>query len=514
MSQVGKNRKLTNTVFSWYIRRHYRKNIQYFLKHPFEVQQDLIDGFLQTAKDTVWGKFHDFQNIRNYKDFKQQLPITDYPVLQPYIQRMMNGEPDVLWPGQITWFSKSSGTTAAKCKYIPVTNESLQECHLKGGHDIMAAWCHHMPQSKIFSGKGMGMGGSHAPFSEYPKTNIGDVSAIMMETMPFYGRFFFTPDLDTALMGNFEDKLERMAHQVINENVTNLSGVPSWTLVLFRRILEITGKSNMLEVWPNFELYIHGGVSFKPYREEYKRFFPGDQVHYLEVYNASEGFFGAQLDVGIDDIHLLLDNGVFYEFIPAGEWDKKNPTVLGLNEVELGKSYALVITTNAGLWRYMPGDTVVFTSINPFKIKITGRMKHFLNVFGEEVIVENTDQALAYAATECGATINEYTVGPVFMQGESKGGHEWLVEFIQEPSDLDIFSKILDDKMKDLNADYEAKRFKSMALESLKVVSLKKGSFHEWLKSKGKYGGQHKVPRLSNDRKYVDEILEFVQKQS
>lgn len=514
MNQKIKSRKLTNSVFSWYIRRHYKKNIRYFLEHPIEVQQDLIKDLLHTAKDTVWGKFHDFQSIKNYNEFRERVPVSAYPALHPYILRMMNGEADVLWPGQIKWFSKSSGTTAAKCKYIPVTNESLQECHLKGGHDIMAAWCHHMPQSKVFSGKGLGMGGSHGPFSENPKTNVGDVSAIMMETMPFYGKFFFTPDLDTALMDNFEDKIERMAHQVIQENVTNMSGVPSWTLVLFRRILEITGKSNMLEVWPNFELYIHGGVSFRPYREEYKRFFPGDQVSYLEVYNASEGFFGAQLDVGIDDMHLLLDNGVFYEFIPAGEWDKKEPLVLSLNEVEVGKTYALVISTNSGLWRYTPGDTVQVTSTNPYKIKITGRMKHFLNVFGEEVIVENTDQALASAAEQCGATVNEYSVAPIFMKGDSKGGHQWLIEFIRAPKDLATFSKTLDDELKKLNADYEAKRFKSMALEQLQVVPLPEGSFHSWLKSKGKYGGQHKVPRLSNDRKYVDEILEFIGKQA
>ncbi|NRA50656.1 MAG: GH3 auxin-responsive promoter family protein, partial [Phaeodactylibacter sp.] len=362
-----------------------------------------------------------------------------------------------------------------------------------------------------FECKSMIMGGSLFPFEPFPKTTYGDVSAIMIQNMPAVGRPFFTPDFKTALLHDWEVKLEKLAQIGANEpEMVMIGGVPTWTVVLFRRILELTGKHNMLEVWPKFQGYIHGGVSFTPYRKQFEAFFPSDEISYQEIYNASEGYFAAQDDFSRDDMLLLLNNGVYYEFLPMSEWHKPNPIAVPLHEVQVGKNYALVITTNAGLWRYTPGDTVTFTSTTPYRIKITGRTKQFVNAFGEEVMVENTDQALHVACQQTGAIVSEYTVAPVYFEGNSKGGHQWLVEFEKEPADESKFVRLLDLALQSANSDYEAKRSKNLALEELQLHTLPPGTFHDWMRSKGKFGGQHKVPRLANHRKYVEEILNYL----
>ncbi len=498
---------LANTLFRWFISMHYR-NIQRWLHDPHGAQAQVWHELIAAAKDTEWGRKHHFQTIKTVADFQENLPISEYDDLKPYIERMMQGEADVLWHGVVQRFSKSSGTTSDKSKFIPVSDENLDTCHLKGGHDIMAAWYHNNPNSQLYKGKLMALGGTHKPLETHPDTLIGDVSAIMLDTMPFYAKYYFAPTLDVALMDKWEDKIEQMAQQLIKENITMMSGVPTWTLVLLRRISEITGKQNLLELWPNFEYYAHGGVSFEPYIAQFRQFFP-EKVRFVNVYNASEGFFAAQLDNEGSDMTLLVDNGIFYEFLPLQELEKEKPKALQLHEVELDTNYALLISTNAGLWRYLVGDTVRFTSRKPYKIQISGRTKHFINVFGEEVMVENTDRALAKTCEELGGTINEYTVAPVFMSGASgKGGHEWLIEFETQPTDLQLFAQHLDENLKQLNSDYEAKRYQNIALNPLLLHVAPIGTFHNWLRKKDKYGGQHKIPRLSNERKYLEEIME------
>jgi len=488
------------------------QTIHAYMKDPEAAQKVWFDKLVSKAKDTEWGKTHGFSDINSISDFQQAVPIGDYESLKPHIQKMMHGEADILWPGHIKWFSKSSGTTNDKSKFIPVSYENLQQCHLKGSHDTIALWYSSNPDTQLLSnGKGLIMGGSLQRFAEHPDTVIGDVSAIMLSNMPFYGKYFHTPTIDIALMSEWEAKIERMAHQVIKESLTNVGGVPTWTIILFRRILELTGKKNILEVFPNFELYMHGGVSFTPYREQFKAFLPSDTVQYREIYNASEGFFASQYAKDDNGMLLLLDNGSFYEFLPMSELNSPNAKVLSIDEVELDTNYALLISTNAGLWRYLIGDTIKFTSLYPHLIQITGRTKHFINVFGEEVMVENSDKALTMACQATGAQVCEYTVGPIFLS-EGKGGHEWFVEFEKMPDNIAIFSEILDKSLQSINSDYEAKRYKSMALESLVLNPVPKGCFYEWLKSKGKYGGQHKVPRLYNSRQYIDELKDFVKK--
>jgi hypothetical protein len=499
---------LVNKSFSWFFQRRY-KYVEKYLNNPHRIQAVELQNLLQAAKNTVYGKKYHFASIKDYNHFSERLPVCDYEDLKPYIRRMMLGERDVLWPGIIEWYSKSSGTTSDKSKYIPVTPKNLKHCHIKGGWDSMTFLYHQHPDLKIFGSKNLVMGGSIAPYHENPKTKIGDVSAIMLNHLPFYTRPFYTPDFETALSPNMEEKINKMAQIVPQEDVTMIGGVPTWVVVLFRKILEQTGKDNILEVWPNLKVYMHGGVSFKPYREQFRQFLPREDFIYQEIYNASEGFFAAQDDMDEDGMALFLDNGMYFEFIPSGEWEKEKPMPIPLEAVEEGKNYAIVISTNSGLWRYVPGDTVMFTSTKPYRIKVTGRTKHFINAFGEEVMVENTDAALAATCRETGAIATEYTVCPVYFNNGSKGGHEWLIEFEKEPSNLESFSIILDNNLKKLNSDYEAKRYKDMALERLQIQILPKGTFFQWLRSKGKFGGQHKIPRLSNHREYVEEILKF-----
>ena len=456
-------------------------------------------------------KMHDFRRIRTPQDFARQVPVQDYESLKPYINRMMHGERNVLWNGQVRWFSKSSGTTNDKSKYIPVTIGNLKTCHLKGSWDTSALIYKNRPELTTFAGKMLVMGGSVSPFEPFPLVQTGDVSAIMIKHLPSVGSYIYAPSLDIALMPNSEEKIDRMAHALIKEDMRCIGGVPTWTVVLMRRILEITKKDHLLDVWPNLQMYIHGGVSFMPYRQTFKELIPKKDFIYWEIYNASEGFFSTQYTIGGDDMLLLLQNGVYYEFLPESEWSSSSPQAIPLADVEIGKHYAPVITTNAGLWRYVPGDTVVFTSKMPYKIQVSGRTKQFVNAFGEEVMVANTDYALAQTCQQFNAQVSEYTVAPIYFSGENgKGGHEWLIEFEREPRDLAAFNQTLDVNLQKINSDYEAKRFKSMAMECLRLRLVPRGTFHNWLKMKGKYGGQSKIPRLANHRQYIDEISNLV----
>lgn len=498
-----------NSILGKYLRSRMRR-IEWFMEKPHEAQEAWFQKLIRNARNTEWGKKYDYLSIKTQKDFANIVPIQDYESLKPYIERMMLGEKNILWQGSTKWFAKSSGTTSDKSKFIPVSQEHHQKCLIQGTKDTLSLYYHNNPNANIFQGKGIVMGGASELFDKYPKTKYGDVSALMLEYMPAIAKYFYTPDMKTALMKDWEPKIKRIAEITSKENVTNLGGVPTWTIVLFREILEQTGKENILEVWPNLEIYIHGGVSFTPYHEQFQQFLPSDQVHLLEIYNASEGYFSIQSDLKQDDMLLLLDNGIYYEFLPTSEWGKDEPKAIPLSAVEIGQNYAIVISTNSGLWRYMPGDTMKFTSTSPYKIKITGRTKHFINAFGEEVMIENTDKALAMTCREMVASVQEYTVAPIYIKGDDKGGHEWLIEFDNPPKDLEAFSRLLDKNLQAVNSDYEAKRYKDMALDCLTIHSLPSGTFHSWLKGKGKYGGQNKVPRLANHRKYLEEILEMV----
>ncbi|MEO1262748.1 MAG: GH3 auxin-responsive promoter family protein [Bacteroidota bacterium] len=511
-------RKLTNTLFHQYLRFRMR-HIRRYMADPHSVQKYWFERLLLTARDTEWGKKYSFRSIKSLRQFANRIPIQDYDSLKPFIGRMMMGEKDVLWSGRVRYFSKSSGTTSDKSKFLPVSSQNLKFCHVGGSWDTTALFYDQRPDAELFQRRSMLMGGSLNRHEHFQKTFVGDVSAVMISHMPWIAKPFFTPDFATALMPDFEEKINRMVENCSREDVVMIGGVPTWTVVLFRKILEHTGKKNMLEVWPNFQVYIHGGVSFMPYREQFQKFFPdvnasGKKVSYQEIYNASEGYFGIQSDLEEDDMLLLLDNGIYYEFLPMEEWHKENPKAIPLEAVEIGKNYAIVISTNSGLWRYTPGDTITFTSILPYKIKITGRTRQFVNAFGEEVMVENTDKALAMTCQKTGASALEYTVAPVFLKGENKGGHEWLVEFEREPANLHQFIHLLDQNLQHINSDYEAKRYRNMALNELLLRPMPSGTFHNWLKMKGKYGGQHKVPRLSNERKYVEEILAFLDRQT
>jgi hypothetical protein len=480
--------------------------IESWMLHPADSQREVLQDLVTTAQYTQFGHQYGFENLFNVKEFKQTVPVHEYDDIKPYIEAMMNGEENVLWPTPVSWYAKSSGTTSDKSKFIPVTEESLRDGHYKAAKDVLTLYYNNFPASDLLTGKGLVIGGSHEVKSLNEDIHFGDLSAVLMQNAPFWSNWIRTPDLSIALMSEWESKIEKMAESTIPENITSISGVPTWTIVLFRRILEITGKASISEVWPNLELYLHGGVSFVPYREQLHQLI-GKPINYLEMYNASEGFFAAQDLPGEEGMLLFTDHGIFYEFMPLEEYGKKFPQTFGLHQVELGKNYAPVITTNGGLWRYIVGDTIQFTSLSPFRIRVSGRLKHFINAFGEELIVDNSDRAIAMACEQTGAIVNEYTAAPVYFSNEGNGAHEWLIEFDREPSSLNDFTYELDQALKTLNSDYEAKRHKSIALSMPIVHTLKKGTFHHWLQQKGKLGGQHKVPRLSNDRKILEEIL-------
>jgi hypothetical protein len=499
---------ILTSIINWLnVKRVHQMDL--FKKYPAEVQQDTFQRLLNRAEETEWGRKHRFGSISTFRDFQSSMPIQTYDDVKPYVDRLRQGESNLLWPGEIKWFAKSSGTTNDKSKFIPVSAESLKDCHFKGAKDVLAIYCQNNPETRIFSGKGLTLGGSHKIDNYNAQSYYGDLSAILIENQPFWTEFIRTPSQEVALLEKFEEKLERIAGETVNENVTSIAGVPSWNLVMLKYLLEHTGKKNILELWPSLELFIHGGVSFSPYREQFKRLIPSDKMNYQETYNASEGFFAIQDDPYSSDMLLMLDYGIFYEFIPMEEVDKPSPEAVTIEQVEKDIDYALVISTNSGLWRYMIGDTVRFTSVFPHKIIISGRTKHFINVFGEEVIVDNADKALRIACDKTGTEITDYTAAPVYMNDEHQGAHEWIIEFTNPPADLDYFATLLDHALMALNSDYEAKRYRNFTLDKPIVHAAKQGSFYRWLQEKGKLGGQNKVPRLSNERKYIEELLEI-----
>jgi hypothetical protein len=497
---------LINTIITWLnVKRMHQ--IKLFKEYPFEVQQEMLFKLIQNAKDTEWGKKYNYAGINTIEEFQDRIPVQTYDQIKRYVNRLRKGEKNLLWPGDIKWFARSSGTTSAKSKFIPVSKEALEDCHFRGSKDVVAIYTANHPDTKILTGKALTLGGSHKINNFSNQSYFGDLSAILIENAPFWADFLRTPDHKIALIEEWEEKLEKITKATINENVTNIAGVPSWNLVMIKYILNFTGKNNLLEVWPNLELFIHGGVSFIPYRKQFEKLIPSEKMNYMETYNASEGFFGIQDDLSRNDMLLMLDYSVFYEFIPIENINDKNSKALTIAEVEVSKNYAIVISTNGGLWRYMIGDTIIFTSVNPHRFKISGRTKHFINAFGEEVIIDNATRALNIACNKTGAQIREFTAAPVFMDENRKGSHEWLIEFEIPPSDLDYFTSALDHALMSLNSDYEAKRYKNITLDRPIVRSMEKGAFYTWFEKKKKLGGQNKIPRLSNDRNYIGELL-------
>ncbi len=501
--------EVLNTFVAWLFKSRLGQ-IENFKQNPITIQDSIFRQLIEAGKKTEFGKEFHFSNIKTYEDFARQVPISDYEGLKPYIDKTMKGTQNVIWNTDIEWFSKSSGTTSSRSKYIPVTTESLEECHFKGGKDMISLFLSNNPDSKVFLGKSLTIGGTLEtnPLNPEGTARAGDISAVIMQNLPIWAQFIRTPSLETALMGEWEAKIEKMATETMNENVTSIAGVPTWTIVLIQKILELKKAKNILEVWPNLEVFFHGAVAFGPYRNLFKELIPSDKMQYMETYNASEGFFGLQDQKDSDELLLLLDYGIFYEFIPMEELDKENPQVISLADVKVGKNYALVISTNAGLWRYKIGDTVKFTSTYPFRFHISGRTRHFINAFGEEVIVENAEKAIELACEATGATIANFTAAPVYFDSSgSKGAHEWVIEFRTPPEDLNQFRDLLDQSLRKINSDYDAKRYKDLALNAPIIHQAPEGLFQSWMAKRGKLGGQHKVPRLSNNREYLDEIL-------
>jgi hypothetical protein len=497
-------RVITKTISL--LNRERLNKIAFFRKYPSEIQSITLFALLKKAADTEWGRKYAYSSIDSIKQFQSVVPVQSYEDFIPWMERLRNGESDILWPGKIKWFAKSSGTTSAKSKFIPISEESLKNCHYRASKDVMAIYIDNNPETRLLPGKALILGGSHKINKTGDHSLVGDLSAILIENTPAWFDLVRTPKKEIVLLDDFEKKLELITKSTINENVTSLSGVPSWFLTLIKYVLSYTGKTNLADVWPNLEAFFHGGISFTPYRELYKSLIRRDKMNYMETYNASEGFFGIQDDPATNDMLLMLDYGIFFEFIPADKTGDSSASPLTIAEVEKGVNYAIVISTNSGLWRYMIGDTIVFTSTYPYKFKISGRTKLFINAFGEEVIMDNADKAIDSACVATGAIINEYTAGPVFMGAASKGSHEWLIEFEKEPSDLLLFTEVLDETLKTVNSDYEAKRFRDINLVMPVVRPVPKGAFNRWLLSKNKFGGQNKVPRLSNNRDIIEEM--------
>ncbi|MCO6482875.1 MAG: GH3 auxin-responsive promoter family protein [Flavobacteriales bacterium] len=495
-----------NALFAFLMKKRIQQ-IELFRDNPHEAQLEVFHRLMQAARYTEWGRTYGYGDIKDPNEYRRRVPLQDYVQLKPWVDRMRGGEQNLLWPTDIRWFAKSSGTTNAKSKFIPVSREALEECHYKGGKDLLALHFAMYPQSQLYKGMSMVVGGSSAGEPLRQDAYTGDLSAIIIRNLPLWVEVRRTPVIETALMENWEEKVERMARETMREDVRSIAGVPSWTLVVLRRVLELTGKANILEVWPNLELFMHGGVSFRPYREQYHKLMPSEAMNYLESYNASEGFFGITDEHGSDSLLLMLDYGIFFEFIPVKELEAEQPPTKLLHEVEAGQEYALVISTNAGLWRYMPGDTVRFTSTNPYRIVVSGRTRSFINAFGEELIVENADRGIEHACQATGAVVSDYTAGPVYMNGLARGGHEWVIEFEERPDDLEHFTSVLDRTLRGLNSDYDAKRSTDTVLQRPRVHAVPKGTFHHWMKGRGKLGGQNKVPRLCNDRQVLDQLL-------
>ncbi len=480
--------------------------IENWISDPIAAQREVLQHLITAAQYTEFGRKYNFSKLFSIRDYKKNVPIHEYDDIKHFIKRMMDGEVNILWNTPVNWFAKSSGTTSDKSKFIPISDESLKDTHFQASKDVLTNYYKNFPESDLLTGKSLVVGGSHQVNQVNDDINYGDLSAVLMQNTPFWGHWIRTPELSIALLDEWENKIEKLAHITMNENVTSLAGVPTWTIVLIKRILELSGKQHLKDVWPNLELYIHGGVSFVPYREQLDRLI-GKPINYLEIYNASEGFIAAQDKLDDDGMLLFTDHGIFYEFMPVDEYGKDNPKTIGLKDVVLNKNYAPVISTNGGLWRYLIGDTIQFTLLQPYKIKVSGRLKHYINAFGEEIIVDNSDNAIAIAAGKTDAIVNDYTAAPIYFSDNNNGAHEWLIEFEKEPDDLNKFTFELDDALQSINSDYEAKRHKNIALRMPLVHSVKKGTFTEWLRSKGKLGGQHKVPRLSNERTLLEEIL-------
>ncbi|MEN8248713.1 MAG: GH3 auxin-responsive promoter family protein [Bacteroidota bacterium] len=500
-----------NSILSWVMKKRIHQ-IDLFVKYPIDVQKEVFENLINSAKNTEFGKSYGFSDIKNIDQFNERVPVRTYEDFFPYIDRIMRGEQNILWPSEIKWFSKSSGTTNAKSKYIPVSPEALEDCHFKGGKDMLAMYLNNHPESEVFEGKALSVGGSFQanPFDPSGSSSLGDVSAVIMKNMPLWAKYVRTPSEEVAFLDNWDEKLERMAQEVAYENVTSMAGVPTWVLLILQRVMEIRGVKDVSEAWPNLEAFYHGAVAFDPYRKLFQSIISSPKMNYLEIYNASEGIFGIQDTSTHNEMLLMLDYGVFYEFIPMEEVDSENPKVLQLEDVELNKNYAIIISTNAGLWRYKIGDTVKFTSLSPYRIKISGRTKHYINAFGEEVIVENAEAAITFACDKTNAVIENFTAGPVYLQQNEQGGHEWIIEFSQEPENLDEFTSQLDNKLQEINSDYEAKRQNDLALVAPVVHAVPQGTFYNWMKKRGKLGGQNKVPRLSNNREFLDDILEMI----
>lgn len=501
--------EVLNTFMTWIFKNRLGQ-IENFKKNPIEVQETIFRALIEAGKRTEFGKEFDFSSIRGYQDFAAKVPINDYEGIKPYIDKTMRGTQNVLWNTDIDWYAKSSGTTSSRSKYIPVSTESLEECHYKGGKDMLSLYVANYPDSKLFSGKSLTIGGTleKNPLNPQGTARAGDISAVIMQNLPIWAQFVRTPSLETALMSEWESKIEKMARETMDEDVTCIAGVPTWTIVLLQRILEIKKANHILEVWPNLEIFFHGAVAFGPYRSLFKELIPSEKMRYMETYNASEGFFGLQDQKDSDELLLLLDYGIFYEFIPMEDWMSEHPKVIPLWEVEEGINYAMIISTNGGLWRYKIGDTLKFTSTNPYRFRISGRTKHFLNAFGEEVIVENAERAIQYAAEHTEATIANFTAAPIYFENSgAKGTHEWVIEFQKEPADRVKFDTLLDQHLREINSDYDAKRYKDLALVAPIIHHAPAGLFEKWMGSRGKLGGQNKVPRLSNSREYVEEIL-------
>jgi hypothetical protein len=496
---------IINSIASWVLKQRIHQ-IELFLKYPNEVQEELLMNLIKSSENTIIGNKYDFKSINSYDTFQSRIPISTYEVIEPLIERTRKGEQKVFWHEPIKWFAKSSGTTNAKSKFIPVSQEALENCHYKGSKDLLCLYLNNNENSQLFTGKSLRLGGSKQ-LNDDNKTFFGDLSAILIDNMPFWAEFSSTPSNKTSLMSEWETKLLAIVNETKFENVTSFAGVPSWMMVLINKVLEETNKTNLLEVWPNLEVYFHGGVSFKPYRDQYKKILPKQDFKYYEIYNASEGFFAIQDLNNSNDLLLMLDYGIFYEFIEMSTFDSQNQKIVRLAEVELNKNYAIVITTNSGLWRYLIGDTVRFTSLNPYRINITGRTKHHINVFGEELMVENTDMAIEKTCKVTNTEVIDYTVAPVFMEGKEKGSHEWIIEFRKKPENIDLFRKTLDETIQSLNSDYEANRHNNMTLNPLSINVARDNLFYDWLKTQNKLGGQNKIPRLSNSREYIEQLL-------
>ena len=480
------------------------KLIQKAIENPIDFQDKILTNNIQLSKKTFFGERHDFSNIKTYSQFTQKIPVQNYNSLKKYIDMSRMGQTNILWPGKTKWFAKSSGTTKNKSKFIPITTESLKKCHFQAGRDMLSIYLNYYPNSQILTGKSLMIGGS----TSIHKNNnyyTGDLSAIIIQNLPRWVQLKRMPSIKTALIENWEQKIKQIIQESVNKNITSISGVPSWTMMILDQLMKKRNNQCLSEIWPNLELYMHGGINFDPYKNQFHKCMNSKKLNYLELYNASEGFFGIQNDFTKSDLLLLINHGIFYEFSTIND-DTSKKEVIPLQEVELNKVYSMIITTNGGLWRYEIGDTVMFTSLKPYKIKIIGRIQSFINAFGEELQENHANTALHYACIKTNAIIQDYIAGPYFYHDKS-GAHEWFIEFKKPPENLENFKYILDNKLQALNCDYEAKRNASILLKKPIIHILKKKFFYEMLKIQNKIGGQNKIKRLYNNRDFITQLI-------